>query len=380
MPAIDTHANSAVQRLLDRLVAEGREIGVQVAAYQSGRQIVDAFAGTDGKGGAVTGETLFNAFSVAKALTATALHVQAERGLVDYDAPLARYWPEFTGEGREKVAVRHVLTHRSGMLRMPPEVTPEQMCDWDWMVAALARTVPAFEPGTKPGYQSMTFGWLIGEVVRRTDPKGRDFGRFVREEVALPLKAPDLWLGIPDSEQDRVAIMDDAGVTVAPEGIPYRETTPRQVELLPEPFGRPQVRRACIPAVGSIFTARSTARLFAMLANGGELDGVRLLSPARVAMFSERREGFDEPDHWFGGRTVPVGKGGYWLGGTEAASAYPPRNPRALCHPGMGGSLGWADPDTGLAVAFCHNRLCDFSAADDDARVLVARTIEDALK
>jgi CubicO group peptidase (beta-lactamase class C family) len=378
---VETRANAEVQALLDRLVAEGREIGVQVAAYRGDELVVDAFAGVadPAAGKAVSGETLFNAFSVAKALTATALHIQAERGLVDYDAPLSRYWPEFTGEGREKVTVRHVLTHRSGMMRMPPDVTPEQMCDWDHMIQAFARMAPPFAPGSASGYQSMSFGWLIAEVVRRTDPRKRDFGRFVRDEIAGPLQAPDLWLGIPDSEQGRVAIMDDQAVTVGPPGTPYRETTPRQVELLPEPFGRPEVRRACIPGVGSIFTARSAARLFAMLAGGGQLDGVRLLSPERVTSFSERRERFDELDAYFGDRAVPIGLGGYWLGGTDMVSARYARNPRALCHPGMGGSFAYADPDAKLAVAFCHNRLCDFSPGDDDSRWQVVRTLEAAL-
>ncbi len=378
---VETPANAAVRTLLERLVDEDREIGIQVAAYLGDDLVIDAWAGVTEGGGRrqIDGDTLFNAFSVAKALTATALHIQAERGLVDYDQPLARYWPEFGGEGREKVTVRHVLTHRSGMMRMPGDVTPERMCDWNWMIGAFERMAPGFEPGSASGYQSMSFGWLVGEVVRRTDPKGRDFGRFVREEIALPLKAPDLWLGIPDSEQDRVAIMNDGAVSVAPEGVPYRETTPRQVELLPEPFGRPEVRRACIPAVGSIFTARSAARLFAMVANGGQLDGVRLLSPERVESFSQRRERFDEPDHYFGDRPVPVGLGGYWLGGTPMTSARYPLNPRALCHPGMGGSFAFADPDSKLAVAFCHNRLCDFSPADDDSRWQVVRAIEAAL-
>lgn len=378
---VETRANFEVQALLERLVAEGREIGVQVAAYRDGDLVVDAFAGVaDAQTGKIVdGDTLFNAFSVAKALTATALHLQAERGLIDYDAPLSRYWPEFVGDGREKVTVRHVLTHRSGMMRMPADVTPEQMCDWDYMIKALSRMTPPFEPGSASGYQSMSFGWLVGEVVGRTDPQGRDFGRFVREEIARPLNAPDLWLGIPDGEQSRVAIMDDQAVTVGPPGTPYRETTPRQVELLPDPFGRPDVRRACIPGVGSIFTARSAARLFAMLANGGELDGVRLLSAERVGAFSERRERFDEPDTYFGGRPVPIGTGGYWLGGWETGSARYARNPRALCHPGMGGSFAYADPDAKLAVAFCHNRLCDFSPGEDDSRWQVARTIEAAL-
>jgi CubicO group peptidase (beta-lactamase class C family) len=290
-----------------------------------------------------------------------------------------RYWPGFAGEGRDAITVRHLINHRSGMMRMPAGVTPEQMCDWDYMCASLAAMAPGFPANSASGYQSMSFGWLAGRLVELTDAKGRRFGRFVREEIADPLDAPALWLGIPDSEQDRVAIMDDSTVSIAPEGVAYRETTPRAVELLPEPFGRPAVRAACIPAVGSIVTARSVARLFAMLANGGELDGVRLLSAGRVATFSDPRDGFEDLDHWFGERMVPIGRGGYWLGGTSLGSAAAPRNPRALCHPGMGGSLAFADPDTRLAVAFSHNKLCDFSGDPTDARIAVTRAIEAAI-
>lgn len=353
---------------------------MQVAAYRGEELIVDAWAGHRDLSGreAVDGDSLFNVFSVTKAVTATAVHIQAERGLIDYEAPLARYWSEFSGQGRERVTVAHVLTHRSGMTRMPADVTVEQICDWDFMVGALERAAPAFPPGTASGYQSMTFGWLLGEIVRRTDPTRRAFGRFVREEVAQPLGIADLWLGLPDSKQPRVAIMDDRAVTVPPPDSPYRQTTPLQVDLMADPYGRPEVRRACIPAVGGIFTARSQARFFAMLANGGALDGVRLLSPERVAMFSQNRPGFDDIDT-FTGRSVPLGMGGFQLGGAASGSAYPPRNPRALCHPGMGGSFGYADPDSGIAMAFCHNRLSDFVGTEDDVRARVARSIERAV-
>jgi CubicO group peptidase (beta-lactamase class C family) len=224
----------------------------------------------------------------------------------------------------------------------------------------------------------MTYGWLVGEIVRRTDPKQRHFGDFVRQEIAEPLGIADLWIGIPDAAQDRVAALYDDEVSVAPKDSPYRETTPLQVDLMADPFGRPEVRRACIPAVGAIVTARAAARFFAMLANGGALDGVRLLSPSRVAMFSERRDGYDDIDV-FTRRRVPLGRGGLQLGGAPSGSSYAPRNPRALCFPGMGGSLGFADPDTGLAVAFCHNRLSDFLGNEDDVRSRVARIIEAAL-
>ncbi|MEJ0045258.1 MAG: serine hydrolase domain-containing protein [Rhodospirillales bacterium] len=160
--------------MLDRLVAEGREIGVQVAAWQGQSQIVDAWAGTTEKdGGAkVDGDTLFNVFSVSKAVTAVAVHVQAERGLIEYDAPVATYWPEFGAAGKADVTVRQVLSHVSGVLRMPPDVTPELMTNWEWVTRRIAEMAPSYPAGSRSSYQAMTFGWILGEVVRRTIRNG----------------------------------------------------------------------------------------------------------------------------------------------------------------------------------------------------------------
>lgn len=376
-----TKVNDAVQAVLDTLVANGRETGVQVAAYLGEDLVVDAWAGTadPASGRLVDGNTLFNVFSVSKAVTAAAVHVQAERGLIEYDKPLAAYWPEFSGDARERVTVRHVLTHRSGMYPMPADVTPAQICDWDFMIAWLQNAPPAAEPGTQSGYQSLTFGWLLGEIVRRTDKQNRPFGQFIHDEIAAPLGIADLWMGLPAEHDPRVAVMDGGAVTVVPEGTLYRVANPISVDLMPDPFGDPQLRRACIPAVGGIFTARAEARFFAMLANGGTIGGVRLLSPARVAAFSQPRDRFDEPEPVFFGMHIPLGSSGFWLGDGESPPTCAPRNIRALCHPGMGGSIGWADPDTRLAVAFCHNQLFDALTADADSRTLIGDTIRQNL-
>jgi CubicO group peptidase (beta-lactamase class C family) len=374
------NANASVQAVLEKLVADGREIGIQVAAYHGEHLVVDAWAGIadPATGRMVDGNTLFNVFSVTKAVAATAVHLQAERRLIDYGAPLQTYWPEFAGAGRELVTVRDVLTHRSGMYSMPVDITPAQLCDWNYMTTWLQNAIPADRPGSKSGYQSLTFGWLLGEIVRRTDPKHRPFSHFIQDEIAQPLGIADLWIGLPEEHNERVAIMDGEAVNVVPEGTLYRVANPAAVDLMPEPFGRPELRRACIPAVGGIFTARATARLFAMLANGGAIGGVRLLSADRVASFSLSRENFDEAEPVFFGMHVPLGTGGFWLGGPNPPTSAP-RNAHALCHPGMGGSIGWADPDRQLAVAFCHNRLFDALTVEDDPRTLIGDTIRKAL-
>jgi CubicO group peptidase (beta-lactamase class C family) len=333
------------------------------------------------KGGAVPvdGDTLYNVFSVSKAVTAVAVHVQAERGFVSYDAPVAAYWPEFGAAGKADVTVRQVLSHVSGVLRMPPEVTPELMTNWDWVTRRIAEMAPSYPPGSRSSYQSMTFGWILGEVVRRTDPGRRSFRDFVVDEIAAPLGATDLWLGIPDAAEARVAKLDDAAVYVAPDGNAMREANPLAVDLMPDPFERPYVRRACIPAVGGIFNARSCARFWAMLANGGTLGGVRLLSAERVASFGAPRPHFEDADPVFFGMVVPIAWSGFWLGGDALPPVCAPRNMRALCHPGMGGSIGWADPDSKVAVAFCHNRMFDTRDIAEDSRTIVGDAIRAAL-
>jgi len=380
------NANSIVQEAVNAAIREGGEIGLQVAAYVDGERVVDVWGGLadETTGRTVNGDTLFPVFSVTKAVTATALHIQAERGLVDYDTPIAHYWPEFGAHGKEKGTVRDALTHRIGIPQMPEGVTPELMCDWEWMVRQLADTKPLFTPGTKSAYLAYTFGWIIGEVVRRTDPKRRPFGRFVQEEICAPLGIESLWLGIPDEVEPRVAKLTNIprpapGAPGLPPEALIPIAIPPQVGVIQKVFGRPDVRRACIPGAGGIMNARSAARFFAMLANGGELGGVRLLSEERVRSFRVPRPNGEEfdPVVW---RVLNLGMGGFWLGG-ESPSAPPVvgRNPHTICHPGAGGSIGWADPDARLAVAICHNRMFDAPTPEGNPFVPIGNAVREAL-
>jgi CubicO group peptidase (beta-lactamase class C family) len=375
-------ANAVVRAAIDAAVSSGREIGVQVAAYRGGELVVDTWGGLadETRGRAVDGDTLFNVYSVTKAVAATALHLQAERGYIDYEARVSRYWPEYGKHGKETTTVRDVLTHRACVPQMPAGVTPERMCDWSWMTAAIADLEPLAPPGSKTLYLSMTYGWIVGELVRRTDPARRSLGRFVREELARPLGITDLWIGIPDAVESRVAKQTDAMVPVPAEYLPplFLASMPPQVALSPVVFERADVRRAEVAGVGGIFNARSEARFWALLANGGELDGVRLLSQARVASLNEPRKNAAEPDPVMFGIPLPISVGGYWLGGpnTPVCSA---ASPRALCHPGQGGSIGWADPDSRLAVAICHNRLFNASSPAEDPILPIADAVRAAL-
>jgi len=379
--SLGSQANIDVQKVIDRLVADGKEIGIQVCAYLGEECVVDCWSGVTELGGQqkVDADTLFNVYSITKAVTATAVHIQVERGLIEYDAPIATYWPEFAQSGKQDVTVRHVLSHVSGVLRMPSDVTPELMTNWDWMCRRIAEMPGEYPAGSRSSYQSMTFGWMMGEIVRRTDPKRRPFGQFVQQEIAEPLGCTDLWLGIPDAVEPRIATLNAAAVYVAPDGNIMRAAQPLIVDLMPDPFERPYVRRACIPAVGGIFNARSNARFWALFANGGAFNGVRLLSEARVNSFPAPRPHFDDADPVFFGMVVPIGWAGYWLGGAAAPPVCAPRNMRALCHPGMGGNIGWADIETKLAVGMTHNRMFDTINIEEDTRTIIGDTIRNAL-
>src|SRR5579862_3603539 len=155
-------SNAIVQRAVDNAIRKGDEVGIQVVAYHDNQIIADVASGIADPESAkpVDHDTLFNIWSVSKAVTATAVHVQAERGLIEYDAPVARYWPEFGAKGKGAVTVRHVLMHRSGVPQMPDDMTPERMCDWNWMVKGIADLEPLAPAGEKAMYQALTFGWL----------------------------------------------------------------------------------------------------------------------------------------------------------------------------------------------------------------------------
>lgn len=357
---MSAHGDSRIVAALARAVELG-EIGVQVAACLGERVIVDDWVGEADQFDrrAVDADTLFPVFSIAKAVTATALHLQVERGVVNYDRPVATYWPEFAKNGKDVITVRDVLTHRAGIPQMPEGVTPEEFGDWERMISHLEKSTPLFPPGTQSTYLAYTFGWLVGEIVRRTDPKRRSFRAFVREELLQPLGIRDFFLGVPATEESRVATLYPANYGGPRfDASPYRAmATPPQIAPKPLVFNRPDVRRACIPGANGIATARATARFFAMLANRGRLGDVRLLAEHRVLSFCQPRTQVDEVDQVLG-HVVLIGMGSFWLGGK-----YPPAEPavgegrHVLCIAGGGQTVAWADLDTGLSAAICHNRM-----------------------
>lgn len=389
-----------VQTLLDHLVDSGLERGLQVAAYLDGRLIVDAWAGIADActGRPVTGETLFSTFSVTKGITATVIHLLTERGQIGYDTPVAAFWPEFAAHGKERITIRHVLTHTAGIPRMPDGVEPESLGDWDAMCRAVATLRPLWEPGTRTGYHALTYGWILGEVARRVD--GRPIARIVQDDICRPLGISSLYFGVPESREPDVAVLEQRPtrfrsdvhaklVKLAHSDQRWRvvfkralraieDVATRQAHVVrPEAliiatstavYNRPSVRRASLPASGGIMNARALARHYAALACG-EVDGIRLLSPESIRFVSTLQT--DDVDAVLG---WPMRKGlGYVLG-----DQFSPMGVTGFGHPGAGGAIGFADPAHRFAFALLKNRMTTRPTSEDIA-YLVALAVREAL-
>lgn len=356
-----------VQQTIDGLVSSGAEAGVQVCAYLHGEVIVDAYAGVadSSTGRPVTPDTPFCGFSTGKGLTATVVHVLAEQGLIDYDLRIAEVWPEFARHGKENITLRHALTHTAGVPALPPDTTPEDFTDWDRMCAIVADSRPEWPAGTRSGYHAWTFGWLVGETVRRAT--GRTASQVLAEDVAGPLGVADeLFFGVPAGHIRRLARIEDgnwsAGMEMIAGVLPnFDRVAPPGVRPGAELVGRPDIQQADLPAIGTM-TARAVARMYAALI--GEVDGVRLISPARLrTVLAATVSG---PD-WVFGQELPMRNGlGYAVtpDGTMFGVS------------GSGGSLAYAFPHLGLTVAATKNLV---SAGDEDPMEDLRGMIQEAV-
>ncbi|WP_460491683.1 serine hydrolase domain-containing protein [Dactylosporangium cerinum] len=228
-----TDIQQQVQEAIDELVESGAERGVQVAVYRHGSPLVDAVAGVADAttGRPVTSDTPFHVTSTGKGLTSTVAHRLVEQGVLAYDTPIVELWPEFGAHGKQHATVQHALTHSVGVPAVPVGTTPEDLCDWEKMCTVIAGAVPWWEPGTKTGYHAQTFGYIVGEIVRRAT--GHRISQVMREQVAQPLGlADELFLGVPASALNRVAYHEE------PEG--GMEFTPGMLAAMAEqvPFFR----------------------------------------------------------------------------------------------------------------------------------------------
>ena len=343
---MNNELTATVQQLIDERVASGDEVGLQVAVYLDGVLAVDVWAGIADEvtGRPVAGDTLFTSWSVTKGLVATCLHLLVDRVQAEYDTPIATYWPEFAAKGKGSATIRHALIRATGVPQMPAGVTPEMMTDWEAMCAAIAGHAPLWEPGTTIAYHAWTFGWIIGEIVRRID--GRPLAQFAREELCRPLGIETFYLGIPDAAEPHVAPLrqhsSSLEATLHFSDLAKRVMPPQLTTA--EVVNRPDIRRASIPGGGGIMNARAIARHYAMLAGSGAIDGSRLLSPERIDIIRALQT--DAVDQVFGG---PARKAlGYQL-------ADDPTRASGFGHGGNGGSLGFADPMRNLAFGLTKN-------------------------
>jgi CubicO group peptidase (beta-lactamase class C family) len=346
--------------------------GAQMAVYRNGRLVLDVGGGvarrrTDTP---VRPDTLFVIFSSTKGLAALAMWMLHERGAFAFDDLVVKYWPSFNSQVPEKgqVTIRHVMSHRGGFPLGPEWFTARWWGDREALIRAMEEVSLRWRPGEANGYHALNFGWVLNELCIRTDARGRDIGQFLREEAFAPLDIADAFVGLPDDAalEERVAWVEEpeqpltvgqaAGVAAggAPSAMVGRDMTFRspatderhlETPELSIPWNRPAVHRAVVPAGGGISTARALAKVYAALALGGELDGVRIVKRESLEQAIVPTNAPGEIDRII---QMPMRWGTGWHIGSLAEGA----TMHTFGHGGRGGQMGWADLDRGLAFGF----------------------------
>ena len=351
------------------------EVGAAAAVMLDGKSVVDIWAGHADreKTRPWTRDTLVNVYSTTKGVTAICAHRLADKGLLDIDAPVAKYWPEFAQAGKEKLPVRYLLSHKAGMAAVRKPLDDDALFNWNKMTMALAEQEPWWEPGTKHGYHALTFGYLVGEIIRRIT--GKTPGTYLREEIAGPLGL-DLHIGLDAKDDARTGDMIPmpppgpgepnlfAEVMKNPESVAFKAFMNPPNGMRPGMVNTREWRAAEIPAANGHTTARSLAKLYGALARGGELDGVRVMSKEQVAQCSiEQSSG---PD------ALLVINTRFSLGfmmSQPGASLGP--NAKSFGHPGAGGSLGYADPEAKIGFGYTMNKMHASLLIDPRATALI---------
>ncbi|MEU7633658.1 serine hydrolase domain-containing protein [Nocardia sp. NPDC049220] len=355
----------------DRLFRRPSDGGGALAVYLHGEPMVDVWAGFAHPEVRWARETVAMAFSTGKGVASTLVHRLAERALIDYDEPVATYWPEFAAAGKERITVREMLTHRAGLHRLrgllPGPI--EQFFDDAAVTAALAAAAPDPRHLVTSGYHGVTFGHLAAELVRRVT--GAEFTDVLRSEIAEPLAAEELWFRVPRSERGRIAT-NFPRLTVA--GMDWergsrllgRTRFAAAVDLTPVGFAEfisdPRLHDSVMPGLNGVFSARALARVYGALANGGQLDGYQVLRPDTIERMAQRQ--VFTPDYVLAFR-IP------WALGYHGVPMKPSKSDpvSAFGHFGLGGSGGFADPATGMSLGFVTNRLGGRLTPLGDARL-----------
>ena len=355
---------AGVARALSASIDAGTDVGGSVAVVRGGRLIVDIWGGwaDEARTRPWERDTITNVWSTTKTMTFLVSLVLADRGELDLDAPVARYWPEFAANGKQGVLVRHLLGHTAGLSGWDQPMTAADLEDWDKCTSLLAAQAPWWEPGSSSGYHAITQGYLVGEVVRRIT--GQSFGTFFAKEVAGPLGA-DFHVGLDPVHHGRVSDV------IPPPPLAFPEIDPASV--LARSLGNPVMdatmawtpgwRQAEVPAANGHGNARSVATVQAVVSHGGELNGVRLVSEATLArIFEVQADGIDQV------LMVPLRMGmGYGLNGPDTPVS---PNARACYWGGWGGSLVVNDLDAGVTMAYMMNKMGLGTVGDERAGAL----------
>ena len=348
-----------VRKTFEENFTSGADIGASFCATKNGETVVDLWGGfaDPARTKPWVKDTIVNVYSTTKTMTALTALLLADRGQLDFDAPVARYWPEFAANGKERIKVSHLMSHSAGLSGWKEKITKNDLYDWDKATSLLAAQAPFWEPGTAPGYHAMTQGYLVGEVIRRID--GRTVGTVFREEIAEPLGA-DFHIGLPASEDSRVAEL------VPPPPGDAVGDQPNMSELVRNMSTNPGVdvaetktrawRGAEIPAAGGTGNARSIAEVHAILANGGVAKGKRFMSEAGCRKALELQiEGTDLV------MNVPARFGmGFGLSG----GLIPLPNANSMFWGGYGGSLAIIDMDAKTSFGYAMNRMVGTTTGD----------------
>jgi len=345
------------------------EVGAACCIHLHGRTVVDLWGGLTTPGGTkpYTTDTLQLVASTTKGIVAIAAHMLAQEGKLDFDAPVIRYWPEFGAEGKERIPVRWLFSHRAGLAAIDRPLSLDDVYAWDPVADALAAQRPLWEPGSAHGYHVGTFGWLAGEVIRRVS--GKSVGKFVAERIAKPLGL-EFWIGLPGALNGRVAPL----IPPPPPSGPPDVFTARLLDpttllhrafvnpmLLPNTLNEPAFWAAEIPAANGIGTARSISRLYATCI--GEVGGVRLLNPDTLERSTEVQAA---------GEDLVLGYQTRYATGFQRSFPFRPMaGDGSFGHYGMGGSVGFADRELGFSFAYVMNQMLPSGGVDPRPAALV---------
>lgn len=378
--AIDGWVATGYEALCDTFAAnfrrddDYREVGAALTVYHHGQTVVDIWAGHADRGRQQPWQsnTLINVYSSTKGILATALALLVERGSLNYQERVSRYWPEFAQAGKATITVAQLLSHQAGLSGFVEPTTIDDLYDWELCIDRLSRQAPSQAAGAGTCYHAMTWGFLAGELLRRIS--GQSAGSFVAEHLCKPLNA-EVFIGLPDTCEPRVAEM--IGPAQAPD-LDNLDVPADAMMALTNPVLDPEVcnrrawRAAEIPAANGQASARGLARIYALLAGGGSLDDITLLSPATLAQMLAIQSGATDK---------LLGFSGNWgMGVTFNQSGLLGPAARTFGHGGWGGSLGCANRENNIAIGYVCNRMGAELVGDPRATALCTAAFDAAKK